>query len=50
MSENFLLIIAKAIKIQMDRGISFEDIIATYSKLDENDIAWLKERFNIKEA
>lgn len=50
MSENFLLIIAKAIKIQMDRGTSFEDIITTYPKLDENDIAWLKERFNIKEA
>lgn len=49
MTDNFLSIIAKAIKIRMDRGESFDEAIASYTKLDEDDISYLKQKFNIKE-
>lgn len=50
MTNNFLSIIIKAIKIRMDRGESFDEAIASYTKLSEEDISRLKQKFNIEEG
>lgn len=49
MTDNFRSIIANAIRIRMNGGEEFADIIASYPKLNSDDIEYFKARFNIKD-
>lgn len=49
MTDNFRSIIANAIRIRLNSGEEFATIIASYPKLDSDDIEYFKARFEVKE-
>lgn len=44
MNKTKLRIMLRAISIRLSKGEKFNDILASYPKLDEDDIAWIKEK------
>lgn len=49
MTDNFRSIIANAIRIRMNSGEDFATIIASYPKLNADDVEYFKARFDIKD-
>lgn len=49
MTDSYRNVMARAISIRLKGEESFEEIVASYPKLDEDDIAWIKKKLGLED-